>query len=43
MELFFHGLDEVVSQFQDKVVCGGWGFWDKVETKVNTSVSMGDS
>ena len=30
MKLFFHSLGEAVSPFQDKVVCGGQGCWDKV-------------
>ena len=32
VELFLHSLGEAVSRFQDEVVCGGWGCWDKVET-----------
>ena len=32
MEWFFHSLGEAVSRFQDEVVCGGQGCWDKVET-----------
>ena len=32
IELFLNSLGEVVSEFQDKVVCGGRGCWDKVET-----------
>ena len=32
MKWFFHSLGEAVSRFQDEVVCGGQGCWDKVET-----------
>ena len=32
MELFFHSLVEAVDGLQDKVICGGQGCWDKIET-----------
>ena len=43
MKLFFHGLGEAVSRYQDEVVCGAGGVGTKLRPKVSTIVSMGNS